>query len=154
MRRLFTTGDGFYGQIAGGAPSYTGLGPAPLAMSDRLAGNHRLVVRVVLIQTGCALTVASLFLVFKGASAGFAALAGGLIVAAGSVVFGWRMFAPGIAGAARVTSAMYSAVVLKWLWLGLALYVAFARLKLDAVPLFMGLMAAQLGYWAALIRRK
>jgi F0F1-type ATP synthase assembly protein I len=94
------------------------------------------------------------FLVFGGGSAGLAALVGGLIVALGSALFGWRMFKPGIAGGARLSTAMYAGVALKWLWLMLALYVALAQLKLAAMPLLIGLVAAQLGYWAALIRSR
>src|SRR5271170_1310210 len=123
-------------------------------MSDVLARSKRLVVRVVLLQAGCALVAASVFLVFKGASAGLAALAGGLIVAVGSAVLGWRAFKPGIAGAVTLSTAMYTGVALKWLWFALALYVALARLKLDAAPLLIGMLAAQVGYWAGLIRRK
>ena len=123
-------------------------------MSDALARSKRLVVRVVLLQAGCALVAASVFLVFKGASAGLAALVGGLIVAAGSALFGWRAFKPGIAGATTLTTAMYAGVALKWLWFALALYLAFARLKLDAAPLLIGVVVAQLGYWVGLIRLK
>ena len=123
-------------------------------MSDVLARAKRLVVRVVLLQAGCALLAASVFLVFKGASAGLAALVGGLIVAAGSAVFGWRAFKPGIAGGAALTAAMYAGVVLKWLWFALALYLAFARLKLDAPALLIGMVVAQFGYWVGLIRLK
>jgi ATP synthase protein I len=132
----------------------TDAGPVPFPMSDVLARNKRLVVRVVLLQAGCALVAASVFLVFKGASAGLAALVGGLIVAAGSAVFGWRAFKPGIAGGATLTTAMYAGVALKWLWFALALYLALARLKLDAAPLLIGVVVAQLGYWAGLIRFK
>jgi ATP synthase protein I len=123
-------------------------------MSDVPVRGYRLVVRVVLLQAGCASLVASVFLVFKGASAGFAALVGGLIVAVGSAVFGWRAFAPGIAGAATLSRAMYTGVALKWLWFAVALYLAFARLKLAAAPLLIGMVAAQLGYWVGLIRLK
>jgi ATP synthase protein I len=123
-------------------------------MSDVRARSKRLVVRVVLLQAGCALLAASVFFVFKGASAGLAALVGGLIVAAGSAVFGWRAFKPGIAGGATLTTAMYAGVALKWLWFALALYLAFARLKLDAAPLLIGMVVAQLGYWVGLIRLK
>jgi ATP synthase protein I len=123
-------------------------------MSDVLARGYRLVVRIVLLQAGCAVLVASVFLVFKGASAGIAALVGGLIVAAGSAVFGWRAFKPGVAGAAVLGTAMYTGVALKWLWFVLALYMALARLKLEAAPLLIGVVAAQLGYWVGLIRRK
>jgi ATP synthase protein I len=123
-------------------------------MSDVLVRSKRLVVRIVLLQTGCTLTVASVFLVFKGSRAGLAALAGGLIVALGSALFGWRMFKPGIAGAAALSTAMYAGVALKWLWFMLALYLAFARLKLDVAPLLIGMTGAQLGYWVGLIRLK
>ena len=123
-------------------------------MSDALARGYRLVVRIVLLQTGCAVLVASLFLVFKSASAGLAALTGGLIVALGSALFGWRTFKPGIAGAAVLGTAMYAGVALKWLWFALALYIALARLKLEAAPLLIGIVATQLGYWVGLIRRK
>jgi F0F1-type ATP synthase assembly protein I len=123
-------------------------------MSDVPVRGKRLVIRVVLLQTGCALVVASVFFVFGGEPAGVAALVGGLIVACGSLIFGWRMFKPGIAGGAKLSSAMYAGVALKWLWLVLALYVALGLLKLQAAPLLIGLVAAQLGYWVGLIRSR
>jgi F0F1-type ATP synthase assembly protein I len=129
-------------------------GSVPFAMSDILVRSYRLVVRVVLLQAGCAALVASVFLVFKGAHQAIAALVGGLIVAAGSAVFGWRLFKPGIAGGATLTTAMYAAVMLKWVWFAIALYLALARLKLDAAPLLIGVVAAQLGYWVGLVRLK
>jgi F0F1-type ATP synthase assembly protein I len=123
-------------------------------MGDVPVRGKRLVVRVVLLQIGCALSAASVFLVFKGASAGLAALVGGLIVAAGSAVMGWRMFKPGVAGGAGLGKAMYAGVAWKWLWFVLALYLALARLKLDAAPLLIGMVVAQLGHWAGLYRLK
>jgi len=123
-------------------------------MSNVPVRGYGLVAWVVLLQMGCAVLIASLFLVFKGASAGLAALAGGSIVAVGSAVFGWRAFAPGIADAAVISRAMYAGVALKWAWFAIALYVAFARLKLEAAPLLIGMVAAQLGYWAGLMRLK
>ena len=123
-------------------------------MNEVLSRGKRTVVRVVLLQAGCAALVASAFLVFKGSSAGLAALVGGLIVAAGSAVLGWRVFKPGVAGGATLTTAMYAGVLLKWLWFALALYWAIARLKLDAVPLLIGIVVTQLGYWVGLVRLK
>ena len=123
-------------------------------MSDVLVRGKRLVLRLVLLQAGCALIVASVFLAFKGSSAGLAALVGGLIVAVGTAVLGWRAFKPGIAGGAVLGTAMYAGVALKWLWLGIALYLALARLKLEVPPLLIGMVVAQLGYWAGLIRLK
>src|ERR1700685_967781 len=123
-------------------------------MSNSSVHRYRLVVRVVLLQAGCSLLVASAFLVLKGESAGLAAIVGGLIVALGSSLFGWRMFAPGIAGSATLTRAMFAGVALKWMWLLCALYFALARWKLEAAPLLVGVVVAQLGHWAALVRMK
>jgi F0F1-type ATP synthase assembly protein I len=129
-------------------------GSVPFAMNEVLSRGKRTVVRVVLLQSGCAALAASAFLVFKGAHQALAALVGGLIVAAGSAVFGWRLFKPGIAGGATLTGAMYAGVALKWLWFAIALYLAIARLKLDAAPLLIGIVVAQLGYWVGLVRLK
>lgn len=115
---------------------------------------YRLVGRVVLLQTGCALLVASAFLVWKGETAGLAAVVGGLIVALGSALFGWRLFAPGVAASATLARAMFGGVALKWAWSIVALYLALARWKLEAGPLLVGVVVAQLGHWLALIRRK
>ena len=123
-------------------------------MNEADGRGRRLAARVVLLQAGCAVLVALMFLAFKGAHQGLAALVGGLIVAAGSAVFGWLAFRPGVADAAVLKIAMYSGVALKWLWFALALYLALAWLKLDAAPLFIGIVAAQFGYWVGLIRRK
>lgn len=146
-------------QIAGSAPfaaptTSVGADPVSFAMSGVPARGYRLVARVVLLQTGCAVLAASLFLAIKGASAGLAALVGGLIVALGSALFGWRAFRPGVAPAAALSAAMVGGVALKWLWFVVALYLALARLKLEGGPLLIGLAAAQLGYWVGLIRRK
>ena len=129
-------------------------GSVLFAMNEVLSRGKRTVVRVVLLQTGCAALAASAFLVFKGTHQALAALVGGLIVAAGSAVLGWRVFKPGIAGGATLTTAMYAGVALKWLGFALALYLAIARLKLDAAPLLIGIVVAQLGYWVGLVRLK
>jgi ATP synthase protein I len=123
-------------------------------MSDAPVRGYRLVIRVVLLQSGCTLLVASLFFALKGSSSGVAALAGGLIVAFGTALFGWRAFSPGVAGGAVLNRAMYTGKALQWIWYVLALYVALGRLRLEAGPLLIGLFAAQFGYWAALFRLK
>jgi F0F1-type ATP synthase assembly protein I len=128
--------------------------PVPFAMNEVPSRGKRTVVRVVLLQAGCAALVASVFLVFKGAHQALAALAGGLIVAAGSAVLGWRAFKPGIADGATLAAAMYAGVALKWVWFAIALYLAIAQLKLDAAPLLIAIVATQLGYWVGLVRLK
>ena len=121
-------------------------------MSDAPVRGYRLVIRVVLLQIGGTLLVASLFFAFKGPSSGLAALAGGLIVATGTALFGWRAFAPGVAGGAVLNRAMYTGKLLQWAWYALALYVTLGRLKLEPAPLLIGLVVAQFGYWTALFR--
>ncbi len=123
-------------------------------MSNVLVRSKRLVIRVVLLQTGCAALAACVFFVSVGSRSGLAALAGGLIVAFGSALFGWRMFKPGVAGAGTLGAAMYTGLALKWVWFGVALYVALARLQLEALPLLTGLAFAQVGYWLGLLRLK
>jgi F0F1-type ATP synthase assembly protein I len=122
-------------------------------MSDAPVRGYRLVIRIVLLQAGCTLLVASLFFAFKSLSSALAALAGGLIVTVGTALFGWRAFAPGVAGGAVLNRAMYTGKLLQWAWYVLALYVTVGRFRLEAAPLLIGLVTAQFGYWTALFRR-
>jgi ATP synthase protein I len=114
----------------------------------------RLVRRVVLLQMGCAAAVAGLFWVFEGADAGRSGLIGGLIVAIGSAIFGWRMFAPGVAPASILQRAMFAAESLKWLWYVFGIWAALARLKLPPMPLMTGLIVGQFGYWFGLAGKR
>jgi F0F1-type ATP synthase assembly protein I len=123
-------------------------------MNDTSSVGKRLVMRVVLLQAGCAALVAIAFWIFEGAAACESSLAGGLIVAIGSAVFGWRLFAPGIAPAATLRRALFAAESLKWFWYVLSVWVALARLKLLPLPLMTGLVFAQFGYWFGLVGMK
>ena len=123
-------------------------------MNEVLEVGKRLVIRVVILQAGCAATVAFLFAMGQGAVAAWSGLVGGLIVAVGSGVFGWRMFAPGIAPAAVLRRALFAAESLKWFWYVLAVWAALTRLKLPPLPLMTGLVVAQFGYWLGLIEMK
>jgi F0F1-type ATP synthase assembly protein I len=123
-------------------------------MNEVFGVGKRLVMRVVLLQAGCAATVATMFWAFRDAMAAWAGLAGGLIVAIGSAVFGWRMFAPGIAPAAVLRRALFAAESLKWFWYVLAVWLALTRFKLPPLPLMTGLVFAQFGYWFGLVGMK
>ncbi len=121
----------------------------------RFADNgKRLVMRVVLLQTGSACVVASAYLALDGAEAAWSALVGGLTVAIGSALFGWRMFLPGIAAPATLRRALYAGEALKWTWTIVAVWVAFAHWRLPPLPLIVGLIVAQFGYWFGLIGMK
>jgi ATP synthase I chain len=115
---------------------------------------NRLVLRVVLLQVGCATLTGLLFGIFGGFAAAFAGFVGGMIVAVGSALFGWRMFAPGIAPAGKLFRATLAAESLKWLWYVVALWFCFARFKLPSAPLLVGLIVAQFGYWFGLVVMK
>jgi F0F1-type ATP synthase assembly protein I len=129
--------------------------PEPVPFDMNLTGLRlRLVLRVVLLQVGCATLTGVLFWIFGGFAAALAAFTGGMIVAVGSVLFGWRMFAPGIAPAGRWLRAMIAAETLKWVWYVLALWAALARLRLAAAALIVGIVAAQFGHWLSLIGTK
>jgi F0F1-type ATP synthase assembly protein I len=147
MRRLLRGGNSSELRQAGCAP-------APFAMNDISSVGVRLVMRVVLLQSGCAAAVGLLFWVLQGAPAGLSGLTGGLIVALGSGVFGWRFFAPGVAPAAVLHRALFAAESLKWLWYVIAVWAALARFRLAPLPLMTGLIVAQFGYWFGLIGMK
>src|ERR1700677_3996945 len=96
------------------APSFAGCNPALSAMSDAPVRGYRLVIRVVLLQAGWRLLAAPRVFAFRGPSSGLAALADGLIVATGTALFGWRAFAPGVAGGAVLNRALYMGKLLQW----------------------------------------
>jgi F0F1-type ATP synthase assembly protein I len=123
-------------------------------MNNNFGHRYRLVTRVVLLQMGCATLTGLLFWLMDGATAAIAALSGGMIVAVGSGVFGWRMFAPGIAPASALFRAIVAAEVLKWFWFVIAVWAALARLHLMPLPLMIGLVMAQFGHWIGLIWTK
>ena len=123
-------------------------------MTDADKVGKRLVMRVVLLQTGCAAVSSVLFWYFRGAQSALAGLTGGMIVAIGSAVFGWRLFAPGIAPAATLQRALFAAESLKWLWYVLSVWAALARFKIQPLPLMTGLVFAQFGYWVGLAGMK
>ena len=120
------------------------------------AGNHRergrrLVLRYAALQVSAAALVAAVALGLAGFAAARAALAGGLVVVLGNVMFGWVLFQPGIAPVRVLARALYAGEVLKWVWVGLALWAALAVAHLPPLPLLLGLIAAQFGFWLGLV---
>lgn len=116
-------------------------------MNNIVSAGKRLVLRVVLLQVGCAALLGLLFWGLKGFAAGLSGLTGGLIVAVGSAIFGGRMFAPGIAPAGKLYRAMIAGESLKWLWYVFAIWLALARFRLDPLPLICGLIIAQFAFF-------
>jgi ATP synthase protein I len=125
--------------------------PHRLNAPDHKTRGRLLVLRYAGVQMACAAVVAVGALALQGPGSGLraagSALAGGTIVALGNVVFGWRMFSPGIAPAGALARAWYVGEVLKWLWVGFALWAALGPAQLPPLPLLLGLVAAQIGFW-------
>lgn len=154
MRRLLRVG-GFYEHVGHVTErlSLAGNALALLAMNT-IGYGKRLVMRVVILQTVCAGAVSLVFGMMRGSAAAVAALIGGLIVAIGSGVFGWRLFAPGIAPASVLHRALFAAESLKWVWYVFAIWVALTRLGALPLPLLTGLICAQFAYWLGLVGMK
>ena len=116
-------------------------------MTTGLGRGKRLTLRFALLQVACGAVVALLFLLLAGWASAQAALAGALIAASGSAIFGWRLFAPGVAPVDKLSRALYAGELLKWLWIGFALWLVFAVAQLPPLPVLVGLIAAQVGFW-------
>ncbi len=120
-------------------------------MKETASRARRLVMRVIALQLLSALGCAALFAAGSGWHAALAGFTGGAIAAVGTGIFGWRMFAPGIAAAPRLQRAMLAGEALKWLWLVAGLWLGFAWLRLSPLPLLVGLIVAQFGFWFGLV---
>jgi F0F1-type ATP synthase assembly protein I len=116
-------------------------------VNDPVARGKRLVSRFAAVQMAAAAVVALFAAGLSGGASARAALAGGAIVAVGNVIFGWRLFAPGVAPATRIARAMWVGEGLKWAWVVLAVWLALAVAKLVPLPLLAGMLAAQVGFW-------
>ncbi len=118
---------------------------------DHRARGRSLALRFAGLQIGCAGVVALVALGASGARAATAALAGGLVAAVGNVLFGWTLFAPGVAPVRVLTRAVFAGEVLKWLWVAFGLWLALGPARMAPLPLVLGLIAAQLGFWLGLV---
>ena len=116
-------------------------------MSEVRTRNQRLVLRFLVAQICCAAAIAVGGLFYAGWAVAHAVLAGGVIVAVGNAVFGWRLFAPGVAPVRVLARGLFAGAALTWLWLGLALWLAIAQAGLMPLPLLLGMLAAQVGFW-------
>jgi ATP synthase protein I len=123
-------------------------------MNNNFGLRYRLVIRVVLLQMGCATLAGLLFGMLQGRAAALAAFAGGMIVAIGNGLFGWRLFSPGIAAAAKLRAALFAGELLKWVWFVMAIWAALTRLELPPLPLIAGVVFAQIGYFGLIAMKR
>jgi len=74
-------------------------------------------------------------------------MAGGIIIASGTAIFGWMLFSERVTTTPGVTRVLYAGELLKWVWVILAFALAFKFGEFRAPGLLAGALAAQLGFW-------
>jgi len=121
-----------------------------LAPRDHRNRGRQLVLRYAGLQLAATAVAALIAFALGGMPAGRAALAGGLVVVVGNVVFGWKLFAAGVAPVRVQARAFFGGEALKWAWLAIALWAALGPAQLAPLPLIGGLLAAQFGFWLGL----
>ena len=112
-------------------------------MLNSIAAGRRLALRVVLAQAGVTLLAAAGFSL-AGWRSGFGVLAGGGVVVLGTAVLALRMFATGPTGAGEALARMIVGNLLKWIVIGVGLYVVLAKVGLPGGPVIAGVIAALL----------
>lgn len=120
-------------------------------MQNSVATGRIIARRAVLAQT-LAAVVAALLGLIHGPESARAALVGGLIVASGTAIFAWRLFIHGIAPVKTMLNSVYAAAILKWFWMVALLFAAIALGRLPALALILGMLAAHVAYYFALIK--
>lgn len=118
-------------------------------VDNSLAGGRRLAAKVILVQTAVAVVAGLAFLARDMPSAG-AALAGGLVAAAGTAMLALRVFARASTGPGGMLARFAVGTALKWVVVIIGLYLILGYWKLPAMPAFVGLVAALLVNVAAL----
>ena len=117
------------------------------ARHDPELRGKRLALRFAAVQLAGALLAAIIVAAVTDGSNAAATLAGGAVVAVGSLVFGWRLFARGVAPAERIAKAMWIGEGLKWLWVVVAVWLALDVSDLAPLPFLLGMLAGQVGFW-------
>jgi F0F1-type ATP synthase assembly protein I len=118
-------------------------------VTDTARRGKRLALKFAAIQLASTGLAALVFLVSSGANAARSAVAGGLIIALGTLVFAWRLFATDWP-AASAARGFYAGEVLKWIWVVGAFALALTRGGMEPLPLLVGLLASQCGFWVAM----
>ena len=106
-------------------------------MLNSAAAGRRLALRVVAMQAVATLLTAGACLTI-GPRAALAALAGGAAMTLGSLAAAWGAFGGGVAGAGVALGRLLLGTAVKWLVVGIGLYLAMAVWRLPAVPALAG----------------
>jgi F0F1-type ATP synthase assembly protein I len=112
-------------------------------VDNSLAASRRLALQVVLGQAVVA-ALAGLGFLVQGVHAAVAALAGGLLVTAGTGLLALRVFAPALAGPGSMLARFALGTLLKWIVVIVGFYLILAYWMLPSLPALVGLVAAVL----------
>lgn len=107
---------------------------------------RRLTLRFSAAQMAVTVAVALTALLATNGMAAQAVILGGVIVTTGQLIFGWVMFAPGIAPVGRLYRSLWWAEGLKWAWLIAAVAMTFKMSALPPLGVLIGLLSAQIGF--------
>lgn len=118
-------------------------------MSDIARRGKRLALKFAATQLTSTSLAALVFLALDGIDAARSAVVGGLIIAVGTLLFAWRLFATGWP-AASAARGFYAGELLKWVWVLGAFTLALTRGGMEPLPLLVGLLAGQCGFWIAM----
>lgn len=118
-------------------------------MTETARRGKRLALQFAAVQMASTALAALVFLGLSGANAARSAVVGGLIVATGTLVFAWRLFARGWP-AASAARGFYAGELLKWVWVVGAFALALTRGGMEPLPLLVGLLVSQCGFWVAM----
>jgi F0F1-type ATP synthase assembly protein I len=118
-------------------------------VNDTARRGKRLALKFAAIQLACTGLAALVFLMSNGWNAARSAIAGGLIIALGTLVFAWRLFATNWP-AASAARGFFAGEALKWIWVVGAFALALTRGGMEPLPLLIGLVASQCGFWVAM----
>jgi F0F1-type ATP synthase assembly protein I len=118
-------------------------------VSEQTRRGRRLALKFAVLQLACSGLAAVACLALSGFNAARSAVAGGVIIAVGTLVFAWRAFATGWP-ASSAAQGLYRGELFKWLWVVGALWLAFTSGGFAPLPLLVGLIAGQFGFWLAI----
>lgn len=112
---------------------------------NSMAAGRGLVLRALGLQAAVALGLALVFLLKDSASAMAAGIGGGAVVV-GSALLGLRAFASDAASAGLALARLLAGMILKWVVVFGALYLALVRYGLPPLPLLAGLTGTTLAF--------
>jgi F0F1-type ATP synthase assembly protein I len=126
--------------------------PGHTRVLNSIAAGRRLAQRVAVAQTVATLATALTCLIW-GRAAGLGALAGGLAMTLGSGLAAWGVFGGSVAGGGVLLGRLLLGTALKWIVVGVGLYLAIATWKLPAPAVLAGAVAATVA-WLFAVRSK